>query len=407
MTTTSGGNLSIRGESGDIWITPAGVDKGSITPEDVVCLKGDLTVVGKHRPSSENPIHRSIYKQREDVGAIIHAHPEALVAYALASKVPELNTIPQAKLVCGEIAFAPYELPGSEKLGHLIAKTFAEDTDINAVIMENHGVVVVGSDLADALQRFETLELCARSLIHAHDIGEVKVLADGQLDEFESQIPDFVAIPDAWISDNEDDALREKICDIVALDCRQGLMISSYGTISMRAGDDHFVTTPHGVSRLILQKSDLVTVKGGEVISGGRPSRATSLLREIYNKYPEINSVIMTQTPSIMAHAITHQVINVHTNPESWVFVRDISIASYGIQLGEKPTVPESLTPENPVLIVQNDCVLAIGGDIIQTYDRIEVTEFTAKSNIMARRIGGANEIPTERIEELRAAFLS
>ena len=62
MTTTSGGNVSSRGEDGDVWITPAGVDKGSLNPADTVCIKADGSCEGKHRPSSENPIHRSIYR---------------------------------------------------------------------------------------------------------------------------------------------------------------------------------------------------------------------------------------------------------------------------------------------------------------------------------------------------------
>ena len=46
MTTTSGGNVSIMDENGDIWITPAGIDKGSLTPADIICVKPDGTVIG-------------------------------------------------------------------------------------------------------------------------------------------------------------------------------------------------------------------------------------------------------------------------------------------------------------------------------------------------------------------------
>ena len=55
MTTTSGGNLSILDEEGNIWITPAGVDKGTLNRNDIVCVKPDGTTVGMHRPSSELP----------------------------------------------------------------------------------------------------------------------------------------------------------------------------------------------------------------------------------------------------------------------------------------------------------------------------------------------------------------
>ena len=75
LTTTSGGNISIIDENGDIWVTPSAVDKGSLQPSDIVCVKPDGTVVGRHKPSSEFPFHKAIYKARPDIKAIIHAHP--------------------------------------------------------------------------------------------------------------------------------------------------------------------------------------------------------------------------------------------------------------------------------------------------------------------------------------------
>ena len=110
---------------------------------------------------------------------------------------------------------------------------------------------------------------------------------------------------------------------------------------------------------------------------------------------------------AISAHAVVQKVIDVHTNPESWVFVRDISMLPYGIQFEDAPAVPDSLSPDFPVAIIENDSVIAIGHTAIQTFDRIEVAEFTAKSNIQAARIGGANRISEERIAELKAAFMS
>ena len=67
MTTTSGGNISIKDENGDIWITPGAVDKGSLTPKDIVCVKADGTVIGPHKPSSEFPFHKAIYEMRPKI----------------------------------------------------------------------------------------------------------------------------------------------------------------------------------------------------------------------------------------------------------------------------------------------------------------------------------------------------
>ncbi|MCA1747316.1 MAG: class II aldolase/adducin family protein, partial [Bacteroidales bacterium] len=121
LTTTSGGNISIIDESGDIWVTPSAIDKGSLRRSDIVCIRKDGTIEGRHKPSSEFPFHRAIYKHRPELKAIIHAHPPGLVAFSIARKIPNTNVIPQAKNICGPIGYAPYALPGSEELGDSIA----------------------------------------------------------------------------------------------------------------------------------------------------------------------------------------------------------------------------------------------------------------------------------------------
>src|SRR5438270_3393597 len=82
MTTTSGGNLSIRDSDGSVWITPARVDKGGLQRDDIICVKPDGSTEGPHRPSSEYPFHKAIYAARPDLSAIVHAHPVALVAFS-------------------------------------------------------------------------------------------------------------------------------------------------------------------------------------------------------------------------------------------------------------------------------------------------------------------------------------
>ncbi len=94
MTTTSGGNLSIRDSDGSIWITPARVDKGAMRVEDIVRVLPDGTAEGKHRPSSEFPFHQKIYNARPDLGAIVHAHPVALVAFSICGQAPDTRATP-------------------------------------------------------------------------------------------------------------------------------------------------------------------------------------------------------------------------------------------------------------------------------------------------------------------------
>ena len=121
MTTTSGGNLSILDNEGNMWISPGSVDKGTLRPEDIVCVKADGTIVGIHKPSSEFPFHRHIYKLRPDIKAVLHAHPAALVAFSITGRKPNTSLLTKASEICGEIGFAGYEIPGSEALGNLVS----------------------------------------------------------------------------------------------------------------------------------------------------------------------------------------------------------------------------------------------------------------------------------------------
>ena len=92
MTTTSGGNLSIKDENGDLWITPSGIDKGMLTRDDINRVMPDGTITGRHRPSSEYPFHMSVYQRRPDIKAVLHAHSPALVAFSIARAACRTST---------------------------------------------------------------------------------------------------------------------------------------------------------------------------------------------------------------------------------------------------------------------------------------------------------------------------
>ena len=115
MTTTSGGNLSILDPDGSLWITPSRVDKGALTPNDIVRVFPDDRREGAHPPSSEFPFHREIYRRRPDIRAIVHAHPGALVAFSICRKIPDTRVQSHVHAVCGRVrsvqrTFVPYSV---------------------------------------------------------------------------------------------------------------------------------------------------------------------------------------------------------------------------------------------------------------------------------------------------------
>lgn len=243
LTTTSGGNISMIEENGDIWVTPAAVDKGSLTSSDIMQVRSNGEIIGPHKPSSEFPFHRAILQKRKDLKAVIHAHSPALVAFSIVRQFPNTNLIPQAKDICGDIGYATYELPGSEALGSSIASEFAKGH--HAVILENHGVVVGGIDLKDAYERFETLEFCARAIIRARTFGEPKFLKDSDINRFNSKFASFPPEMDQTDYPADEREIRYTICRMIRRACDQGLMIGTYGTMSSRwRGNDFFNYAP-------------------------------------------------------------------------------------------------------------------------------------------------------------------
>lgn len=402
LTTSTGGNISIMDENGDIWITPAAIDKGSLRPSDIMQVKKDGTIIGPHRPSSELPFHRAMYKTRPDIKAIIHAHPPALVTFSIVRKTPDTHMIAEAFKVCGKIGYAIYDVPGSEALGKRIAEEFTKG--VWAVIMENHGTVVGGTDLADTFQRFETMEFCAQSILSGSALGPCKNPTEAELLSLKEKNN---ILPEAEVIHSTDEKdKRIKICDLVHRCCDQGIMMSAFGTVSMRLSGEDFLITPTGKSRWDLTIEDMVQISGGKREKGKYPSQAAALHSQIYKTHPEINAIIMAESPNLMAFSLSGAKFDVRTIPESWIFLQDVPIIPFS-SLEEPEKISGLLNKNNPALIVKNAFALMTGNSLTQAFDRLEVAEFSAKSIVMGVHIGQMVPINDDQVEDLRKVFLS
>ena len=403
MTTTSGGNLSIRDDNGDIWITPSGIDKGNLTRADMIQVKPDGTLIGIHKPSVELPFHKEIYRVRPDLRAIVHAHPPTLVAFSLARKLPNTHLIPTASEVCGEVTMAKYDVPGSEQLGKNIAEEFAKG--YNSVLLENHGVVCGGKDLFGAFMSFETLDTCGRLEIDAAKLGKPRLLTDEEieidasigsprLDEF---IPNTVS--------SEERAARRDLCTIIHRAYDQKLFTSTQGTFSMRLSDGSFLITPYNQDRKYLEPEDIVRIKGGMCEMGKNPSRATRLHEEIYRTHPDINSIISAHPPAIMAFAVTDAEFDSRTIPESYITLRNVKRLPYAFSRTNIAETAAVFDAKTPVAIVNNQCVIVTGNSLLNAYDRLEVLEYSAAALIAARDIGDIVYITPDEVKAIEKAF--
>ena len=403
MTTTSGGNLSIREGNGDVWITPARVDKGGLRRADIVLVRADGTVEGEQPPSSELPLHQAIYRARPDVRGIVHAHPVALVAFSVVHEVPDTRLLHQAWQVCGAGGFAPYAAPGSAALGDVAAAAFAGGHD--CVILENHGVVTAGGDLQEAFRRFETFEFTGKTIIKARLLGqEIHYLTDEELalaQEQQAHLSEFTrAVPSS-----EERELRRSIADFVRRAYRQRLFISTQGSFSARLGASSFVITPRGVDRSSVDVDDLALVEDGCAEAGSRPSRAARMHAAIYARHPQISSMVNAYPVNAAAFGVGGSAVDTRTIPESLVVVRRPGLVGFAAQFADPESLADVVSPQQPVAILENNGVLVTGRDVLEAYDRLEVLESTAEALINARALGALVPLPDDVIHELEESF--
>ena len=403
MTTTSGGNLSIMDDDGNIWITPAGVDKGTLTSSDIICVKPDGTCVGPHRPSSELPFHAAVYKMRPDLKAVLHAHPPALVSFSIVRQCPDLDLLPSVRKICQDVKIAVYAVPGSDELGQNIGACFADGCDI--VLLENHGVCIGAKDMFTAFQRFETLDYAANLEILANRIGETKSLPDEAylvtLTNTHLKMDDF--IPNSHSS--EELAARRDMITLIHRSYRQGLFTATHGTYSVRLSDGSFIITPFGMDRAYMQEDDLVRVKAGMKELGKVPSRAVSLHQKIYDVHPEIHAILLAHPVHAMAFAVTDTKFDPRTIPESYILLRDVKRLPYGKIYTHQEETAREFGVACPAVMVENECVIVTGETLLQAFDRLEVMESTAHSIINSMAIGKIVHISQNEVEDLKVAF--
>lgn len=176
------GNFSVK-LGDDLFITtPTGVSKGFLTPDMLVLVDGSGKKVeeSKWNPSSELPMHLRCYRERDDIGAVCHAHPPVATAFAVAGKPLDKYYMPEAILAVGAVPLAPYGCPSTDEVPESVVPLLP---DFDAFLLENHGALTVGTDLQTAYFRMETLEYFAKLCMNVQLIGGGKELPNDRLEE--------------------------------------------------------------------------------------------------------------------------------------------------------------------------------------------------------------------------------
>lgn len=164
------GNLSVRLDPSRLLVTPAGRRKDWLAIEDIVVVPLDPGAAdgapssGAARPSSDVAIHRAIYAARPDVDAVAHAHVPAAMALTMVGEAPDPAVLPETAALLGRVPVVPFAAMGSEQLARRVAAAFASEPKPPpcAVLLERHGAIAVGSDLVQAVDRLDLVDVLCR-----------------------------------------------------------------------------------------------------------------------------------------------------------------------------------------------------------------------------------------------------
>jgi L-fuculose-phosphate aldolase len=171
---SSEGNVSAYIGLDRILVTPRGLHKGLLRPEQLVVtdLNG-CQISGTLSPSSELPLHLLVYRERPEVRAVVHAHPTMAIVCSLAGISFDDGVVPEVITSLGGIPTAPYATPGTAEAAEVIRPLIQQ---FDAIVLARHGSVTVGGDLREAYTKLEMLEHTAQILLLAHLFGPVSPL---------------------------------------------------------------------------------------------------------------------------------------------------------------------------------------------------------------------------------------
>ncbi len=190
FTPGTSGNLSTRLDDERLVVTPTGVSKGMVKASDmvVVDLEGRL-LSGSRQVTSEISMHLAVYERRDDVHAVVHAHPPIATAFACSGRALDEILCQEAVMTVGPIPLAEYATTGTDEVAASMRDLIPTH---DAILLENHGAVSYGTTLVDAFMKMETLEHLAQVALVAHQLGSSRPLGQDQLRQLRSAREKYV-----------------------------------------------------------------------------------------------------------------------------------------------------------------------------------------------------------------------
>jgi ribulose-5-phosphate 4-epimerase/fuculose-1-phosphate aldolase len=176
------GNISVRLGSDRYLITASGTRLGDLADEDFVECSLDGSISGNRKPSKETPMHRAIYEQRPEIGAVLHASPFYCTLVACTEIQVPADLFIEDMYYLERVEHVSYFHAGSRELGEAVR---AQARQSNILFLDNHGVLVYDISVQEALMGLQTLEFVCRMVISAKSAGlELRSLPASVVSDF-------------------------------------------------------------------------------------------------------------------------------------------------------------------------------------------------------------------------------
>lgn len=178
--TATDGNVSALVGSERIVCTPTAINKGSMSEDDLIVIdRRGKKLSGTRPPSSEILMHLAAYDERPDVGGVVHAHPTNCIAFSLAGISLAQCLLPEIVFTFGSIPTTAYTTPTTEEVPNEVRKWLR---DFDAMILDRHGSLTVGTDVFAAYDKLERMEHVAEITFRARMLGPIRPLAREQVE---------------------------------------------------------------------------------------------------------------------------------------------------------------------------------------------------------------------------------
>jgi L-fuculose-phosphate aldolase len=198
--------------------------------------------------------------------------------------------------------------------------------------------------------------------------------------------------------------IKKEICEIGRRIYVNGFVAANDGNITVKVSDNVFFATPTGVSKGYMTPDMIIKVDGtGKVLDGKmKPSSELKMHLRVYKERPDVCSVVHAHPPTATGFAIAGIPLDKFTMPEAIIYLGTVPLTEYGTPSTDE--IPDSLSKylqNYDAFLLENHGALTVGNTLLNAYFKMETLEFYAKISLVARQLGGEQELTCEQIDKL------